>query len=81
MDTGNGSWSCKGWKALSERFGSLPFKKLLEPAIDYAKNGYPVSAEIARMWKKALNAIPNSEEFKAGMKLLLLMEKHQNQDR
>jgi len=54
----------KGWKALSERFGSLPFKKLLEPAIDYAKNGYPVSAEIARMWKKALNAIPNSEEFK-----------------
>lgn len=54
----------KGWKALSERFGSLPFKKLLEPAIDYAKNGYPASAEIARMWKKALNAIPNSEEFK-----------------
>lgn len=42
----------KGWKALSERFGSLPFKKLLEPAIDYARNGYPVSAEIARMWKK-----------------------------
>lgn len=55
----------KGWKALSERFGSLPFKKLLEPAIDYARNGYPVSAEIARMWKKALNAIPNSEEFKS----------------
>lgn len=54
----------KGWKALSERFGSLPLKKLLEPAIDYARNGYPVSAEIARMWKKALNAIPNSEEFK-----------------
>ena len=54
----------KGWKDLSERFGSLPFKKLLEPAIDYARNGYPVSAEIARMWKKALNAIPNSEEFK-----------------
>ena len=55
----------KGWKALSEKFGSLPFKKLLEPAIDYARNGYPVSAEIARMWKKALNAIPNSEEFKS----------------
>ena len=53
----------KGWKALSERFGVLPFKQLLEPAIDYARNGYPVSAEIARMWKKALNAIPNTEEF------------------
>ena len=39
----------KGWKALSERFGSLPFKKLLEPALDYARNGYPVIAEIARM--------------------------------
>ena len=54
----------KGWKALSDRFGSLPFKKLLEPAIDYAKNGYPVSPEIARMWKKAISAIPNSDEFK-----------------
>ena len=60
----------KGWKALSDRFGSLPFKQLLEPAIDYAKNGYPVSPEIARMWKKAISAIPNSDEFKEKLRSL-----------
>lgn len=38
------------WKALSERFGKLPFKELLEPAIDYAKGGFPVSANIALAW-------------------------------
>lgn len=39
-----------GWKALSDRFGSLPFAKLFEPAIDYARNGFPVSPTVARQW-------------------------------
>lgn len=53
----------KGWRALSERFGELPFSKLLEPAINYAKNGFPVSPEIARMWNKAVPAMPTTPEF------------------
>ncbi|WP_207632011.1 gamma-glutamyltransferase [Bordetella bronchiseptica] len=39
-----------GWKALSERFGKLPFAALFEPAIAYAEQGFPVSPTIARQW-------------------------------
>ncbi len=55
--------ACKGWKELSERFGKLPFEKLLQPAIHYAKYGFPVSPETARMWKKAVDTMPKGEEF------------------
>ena len=32
-----------GWTSLHNRFGSMPFKKIFEPAIDYAENGFPVT--------------------------------------
>ncbi|RYF22706.1 MAG: gamma-glutamyltransferase family protein, partial [Comamonadaceae bacterium] len=38
------------WVALSRRLGKLPFAKLAEPAIEYARNGFPVSPTIARLW-------------------------------
>jgi len=41
-----------GWKALSDRFGVLPFAKLFEPAIEYARNGFPVSPTVARQWSE-----------------------------
>ncbi len=44
----------KAWSALSERFGCLPFAQVLAPAIAYARDGYPVAPETARMWKRAL---------------------------
>ena len=48
------SWSVpgcvSGWAALHERFGRLPFSRLLEPVIDRAKEGFPVSPVIARGW-------------------------------
>lgn len=31
------------WAELSEKFGRLPLEKVLEPAITYAREGYPVS--------------------------------------
>jgi len=40
-----------GWMALSKKFGRLPFAKLFEPAIGYAKDGYLVTPTIARMWR------------------------------
>lgn len=40
------------WAALSKRFGKLPFAELLEPAADYAKNGFPVSAIVALQWER-----------------------------
>ncbi len=42
-----------GWSKLSQRFGKLSLKKVLEPAIDYARNGYPVSPTVAYNWQKA----------------------------
>ncbi len=38
------------WKSLSEKFGDLPFKDLFEPAISYAQDGFPLSANIASAW-------------------------------
>jgi len=40
-----------GWFELHEKFGKLPMKKVLAPAIDYAENGFPVSPVIAFYWK------------------------------
>jgi gamma-glutamyltranspeptidase/glutathione hydrolase len=44
----------KGWAELVRRFGALSLPAVMEPAIDYARNGYPVSANLARMWGRAL---------------------------
>ena len=36
-----------GWEDAHERYGSMDFQVLLAPAIDYAKNGFPVSTRLA----------------------------------
>jgi gamma-glutamyltranspeptidase/glutathione hydrolase len=43
-----------GWFELHSKFGKLPMKDLLQPAIGYARRGFPVSEVIAEGW--ALNA-------------------------
>jgi gamma-glutamyltranspeptidase/glutathione hydrolase len=40
-----------GWKALSERFGKLPFGDLFTPAVDYARQGFLISPTVARQWQ------------------------------
>jgi len=40
------------WVALSERFGRLPFRQLIEPAIAYAGQGFAVSPVIAQLWER-----------------------------
>jgi gamma-glutamyltranspeptidase / glutathione hydrolase len=40
-----------GWQAALERFGTMNFKKVLQPAIDYAENGFPISEEIGDGWQ------------------------------
>ena len=40
-----------GWCALHERFGRLPLKEVLAPAIEYAREGFPVTEVIARYWE------------------------------
>lgn len=40
------------WAALSRRFGALPFERLFEPAVDYARRGFAVSPLIAALWQR-----------------------------
>jgi gamma-glutamyltranspeptidase / glutathione hydrolase len=39
-----------GWFTLHERFGRLPMSELLAPAIEYARDGFPVTEIIAGDW-------------------------------
>ena len=40
-----------GWQEVLKRFGKLTFKQVLEPAVQYAENGFPVSERIASEWQ------------------------------
>jgi gamma-glutamyltranspeptidase/glutathione hydrolase len=40
-----------GWFELHARFGRLPMSTILEPAIGYARRGFPVSELIAHYWE------------------------------
>ena len=46
-----------GWEAVLKRFGTRTLKEVLEPAVDYAENGFPVSERIASDWRLP-NALP-----------------------
>ncbi|UCC26414.1 MAG: gamma-glutamyltransferase [Gemmatimonadales bacterium] len=39
-----------GWEALLDRYGSFPLPRVLQPAIQLAEDGFPVSPIIARQW-------------------------------
>jgi gamma-glutamyltranspeptidase / glutathione hydrolase len=39
-----------GWQALLNRFGTMKLAQVLEPAIGYAENGFPVTPVIAQDW-------------------------------
>jgi gamma-glutamyltranspeptidase / glutathione hydrolase len=39
-----------GWQEVLRRFGTMNFKQVLEPAAQYAENGFPVSERIAHDW-------------------------------
>lgn len=39
------------WRALSDRFGTVPFADLFEPALRHARDGYMVSPTVHRQWQ------------------------------
>lgn len=45
-----------GWYALHQRFGKLPMDQVLNPAIRYAEEGFPVSQLVAEYWKRNFRA-------------------------
>jgi gamma-glutamyltranspeptidase / glutathione hydrolase len=46
-----------GWQEALTRFGTKTFADVLQPAIDYAEQGFPISEEIAAGWRMK-NALP-----------------------
>jgi gamma-glutamyltranspeptidase / glutathione hydrolase len=46
-----------GWQEVLTRFGTKTFKDVLQPAIDYADQGFPITEEIAAGWRMK-NALP-----------------------
>ena len=54
-----------GWRALWERFGSLSWAELFEPAIALARRGYPVSPIIAGEWARSVKVFGGRADFAA----------------
>jgi gamma-glutamyltranspeptidase/glutathione hydrolase len=51
------------WAALHEKFGRLPFNALFEPAIRYARDGFPVSPVIALQWAMQVERLRRQPGF------------------
>lgn len=53
-----------GWFEMHERFGSMDMKKVLHPAIEYAREGFPVSELIAYYWQRNARYLQDFPGFK-----------------
>lgn len=55
------------WAECNRKFGKLPLRQVLQPAIDYARHGYPLSPTLAKYWNSAFKIYSDNltgEEFK-----------------
>lgn len=54
------------WVELNDKFGALPLIEVLKPAINYARNGFPVSVTVKKAWDAASEIYKeeNKEELK-----------------
>ena len=50
-----------GWEKLHGKFGKLPWRDLFQPAVYYAKNGFPVTEMIAGAWSRAVTTLELDE--------------------
>ncbi|HEV3140886.1 MAG TPA: gamma-glutamyltransferase, partial [Vicinamibacterales bacterium] len=41
----------EGWSELLSKYGSVPMSRIVAPAVEYARGGYPVSEIISGQWK------------------------------
>ena len=82
------SWSIPGcvdgWFELHTKFGNLPMKTILEPAIKYAREGFPLSEVIAYYWESGVRRFkqyPNFQNlFAPGGKILKKWDIFKNPD-
>lgn len=52
-----------GWFTLHDRFGKLPMEEVLKPAINYARDGFPVSELIAYYWNISMASRKDEANF------------------
>ena len=57
-----------GWATLLQRHGSMPLSEVLQPAIEHAEQGFPVTGIIAYVWAKEA---PVLGQYPSGGELLL----------
>ena len=51
------------WSQLHERFGTLPFARLFDAAIDYAERGFVVSPQTAHAWARSCEKFTGFDEW------------------
>jgi gamma-glutamyltranspeptidase/glutathione hydrolase len=67
----------EGWSELLAKFGTVPMRRVVAPAIEYARNGYPVSEIVSAQWMgseqklasdpvTAVTFLPNGHPPKSG---------------
>jgi len=52
-----------GWFELHKKFGKLPMKTILEPSINYAEAGFPLSELIAYYWQRSVQRFKEYQNF------------------
>lgn len=57
----------RAWADIHARYGRLPFGRLLEPAVTYARGGFPLSPVVAAQWRALAGGkhLPEGEPFAA----------------
>ncbi|MBU8878599.1 gamma-glutamyltransferase [Bacillus sp. FJAT-29790] len=51
-----------GWAEILEKHGTMTFAEVLQPAIEYAEKGFPVTEIIATQWKRSESLLKQNKE-------------------
>jgi gamma-glutamyltranspeptidase/glutathione hydrolase len=52
------------WETMHEKYGHLAWEEILQPAIDYARKGFPVSPVISQVWGERVSKLLNHDGAK-----------------
>jgi gamma-glutamyltranspeptidase/glutathione hydrolase len=55
-----------GWDEVMRRFGSMSLKEVMQPAIEYAENGFPVTERISNDWNLPRALGPDASNYAKG---------------
>jgi len=50
-----------GWATLAKAYGTMPLAQLLQPAIEYAERGFPVTEVIGQQWEDGMQHAKNPD--------------------